>query len=65
MDLSLTELRELVMDREAWRGVIHGAAKGRTWLSNLTEMNRDTDTENRLMDMAAREEVEGGMDEES
>ena len=30
MDLSLTELRELVMDREAWRGVIHGAAKGRT-----------------------------------
>ena len=30
MDLSLTELRELVMDREAWRGMIHGVAKGRT-----------------------------------
>ena len=30
MDLSLSELRELVMDREAWRAVIHGIAKSRT-----------------------------------
>ena len=30
MDMSLSELRELVMDREAWRAVIHGAAKSRT-----------------------------------
>ena len=30
MDMSLSELRELVMDREAWRAVIHGVAKGRT-----------------------------------
>ena len=34
MDVSLSELREFVMDREAWCAVIHGAAKGRTRLSD-------------------------------
>ena len=34
MDVSLGELRELVMDRVAWRAVIHGVAKSRTRLSN-------------------------------
>ena len=36
--MSLSELRELVMDRDAWRAVIHGVAKSRTRLSNLTEL---------------------------
>ena len=36
-DVSLSELRELVMDREAWRATIHGVAKSLTWLSDWTE----------------------------
>ena len=39
MDVSLSELREMVMDTEAWRAVTHGVAKSRTRLSDLTELN--------------------------
>ena len=57
MDASLSELRELVMDREAWRAAIHGVAKSQTRLSDWTELNWKAQIAEKVLNWRTKERI--------
>ena len=58
MDVSLSELRELVMDRKAWRATIHGVAKSRTQPSDWSDLMAESEEELKSLLMKGKEESE-------
>ena len=57
MDRSLSELRELVMDREAWRAAIHGVANSQTRLSDWTELNWKAQIAEKVLNWRTKERI--------
>ena len=55
INMSLSKLQELAMDREAWRAVVHAVAKSWTWLINWTELNWNTEKSSQTSTQQARE----------